>query len=112
MKRVRAHFRRSAVEREMHTELRFHYERRVEDYLRQGMPLEEARRRARLEFGGLGQVKDDARDARLAGLFERSWRGFRHALHNWRQSPGFTAVSVATSSRVEPSTIRLRRRPR
>ncbi len=43
MKRLRALFRRSAVEREMHTELRFHYERMVEDYLRQGCP---SRRRA------------------------------------------------------------------
>src|ERR1700692_909414 len=93
---LRGVFRRSAVEREMDTELRFHYERLVEEFLNQGLPAEEARRRARLEFGGLGQVKDDAREARLADRLERLFRGFRHAARNLLKSPGFTLIAIGT----------------
>ena len=76
MRWLRPLLRRSAVEREMDAELRFHYDRMVEEFERRGLPTDEARRRARLEFGGLGQVKDDSREARLAGHFEGFWRGF------------------------------------
>jgi hypothetical protein len=93
---LRAFFRRSSVEREMDTELRFHYERLVEDFLKQGVPAEEARRRARLEFGGLEQVKDDAREARVADRFERLLRGFRHAARSLTKSPGFASVAIST----------------
>ena len=51
--RVRALFRRRSVERELDEELRFHVERQVEKYVHDGMTCEEARRRARNEFGGL-----------------------------------------------------------
>ena len=55
--RMRALFRRNALERELDEELRFHYEHQVEAYRKVGHPPEEARRRARLEFG-LDQVKE------------------------------------------------------
>ena len=62
--RVRALFRRSAEETELNEELRFHFERQVEKYKLSGMTDEEARRRARLLFGGHDQVKEDCREAR------------------------------------------------
>ena len=89
-------FLRSAVEREMDAELRFHYGRMVEDFERRGVAPEEARRRTRLEFGGLGQLKDDSREARLAGRIEGLWRGLRMAWKALAKSPGFTAVAVVT----------------
>jgi hypothetical protein len=44
---------RSAVETEMDTELQFHMETYAMDLERSGVPREEARRRSRLEFGGV-----------------------------------------------------------
>jgi predicted permease len=51
---------------EMHldAELRDHLERQAVDYIAQGMSDADARRRARLEFGGVDQVKEVCRDAR------------------------------------------------
>ncbi len=56
--RLRALFRRSAVERELDDELRFHFEQQVEKFLQSGMPLPEARRRARLTIGGHDQIRE------------------------------------------------------
>jgi len=96
MKWLRPLFRRSAVEREMDAELRFHYQRLVEDFLRQGMAPPEARRRARLEFGGLEQIKDDARESRRAEIADRFARWLRSAARTLAKSPGFTVVAVVT----------------
>ena len=60
---LRPWLRRRAVEREMDAELRLHYDLLVEEFEGQGIAPQEARRRARLEFGGLEQAKDDSREA-------------------------------------------------
>ena len=52
------------MERELDAELRYHVERLTQDYIRDGLSPSEAQRRARLEFGGLEQVKEECRDAR------------------------------------------------
>lgn len=48
---------RDRLERELDAELRYHFDRHVEDNIRSGMPEAEARRMARLELGGEDQVK-------------------------------------------------------
>ena len=63
---------RSRIENEMDTELRFHMEAYAEDLVRSGMPRPEALRRARMEFGGLEQAKEECRDARGTRLIDRS----------------------------------------
>ena len=68
--RLRALFRRKAVETELEEELRFHFDQEVEKYMRSGMTEEEARRRARLAFGGHEQVKEDCREARGTSFIE------------------------------------------
>ena len=60
------------------------------------MPPEEARRLARLEFGGIEQIKDDAREARMTGTLDRTIRELKAAGRSLAKSPGFTAVAVAT----------------
>jgi putative ABC transport system permease protein len=46
------------MEREMDAELRFHSEAFTEDLVRRGVPGEEARRRARIELGGIERAKE------------------------------------------------------
>ena len=70
--RVRALFRRGEEETELNEELRFHFERQVEKYKLAGMTDEEARRRARLVFGGHEQVKEDCREARGTSFVENA----------------------------------------
>jgi putative ABC transport system permease protein len=55
---------RDQLERELDAELRYHFDRQVDDNLRAGMSQEEARRLARLDFGGDDQLKESCRDAR------------------------------------------------
>ena len=56
--RLRSLMRRSAAENELDDELRFHLERQIDKYVKSGMSQAEALRRARLEFGGVDQVKE------------------------------------------------------
>lgn len=61
--RLRALFRRGAVEVEMNDELRFHFEQEVEKYMKSGLSREEAQRRACLAFGGVDETKEECREA-------------------------------------------------
>jgi putative ABC transport system permease protein len=89
-------FRRSRTEKRLDAELRFHLEQQVIDYVASGMTLEDARRRARLEFGGLDQVKEECRDVGAARFVETLIQDVRYGLRQLRRNPGFTAVAVIT----------------
>ena len=63
MLRLRALFKRTTVEHEIDDELRFHLDRQVESYEKLGIDHSDALRRARLQFGGIDQAKEEYRDA-------------------------------------------------
>jgi len=88
--------RRSRIESEMNTELRFHIEARAEDLVRNGVPHEKALLQARIEFGGIESAKEECRDARRVSLIETLVRDVRHSLRMLRSSPGFSIVAILT----------------
>jgi predicted permease len=96
MRWYRRFFRRKLTERHLDAELRFHLEHRIADLVAGGMALEEARRQARLEFGGLDQVKEECREVGRAHFIESFIQDVRYALRQLRRNPGFTAVAVIT----------------
>jgi hypothetical protein len=49
---------RQLAEKQIDAELRFHLDQQLADYVAAGGTPEEARRRARLDFGGLDQMKE------------------------------------------------------
>jgi predicted permease len=92
--RLRSLFRRDGVDEELDEELRFHLEQQVDSYVRQGLSRGEATRRARIEFGGLDQVKEEHRDARGIGLVDDLARDVRYAVRQLRRSPGFALAAL------------------
>src|ERR1700727_775796 len=90
--RVRALFKRKAVEEE----LRFHFDTEVEKHMRAGMTQEEAKRSARMAFGGHEQVKEDCREARGTSVIETTIEDAKYALRQLWANPTFSLVMVLT----------------
>jgi putative ABC transport system permease protein len=86
--------RRSRVERELDAELRYHYDRRVDELVDEGLSVDAARRTARLEFGGLDQIKEMCRDARGTRWLEDLAVDTRYALRLLRKDRWFAAVAI------------------
>ena len=82
------------AEKELDRELRFHLEQQIADYIAAGMSPAKARRRARMEFGGLERVKEEVRDAHWETGLDNLFRDFRHALRNLRKDRRFTLVAI------------------
>ncbi|MCY4662353.1 MAG: ABC transporter permease [Acidobacteria bacterium] len=82
------------TERELDAELRDHVERQVADHVRAGMSVREARRRARLDFGGLDQVKERCRDVRGARRLEEIWHDLRFGMRLLARQRAFSVVAV------------------
>ena len=88
-------FRKKTPETQLSVELRYHFERLVRESIAAGVPPAEARRRARLEFGGLEQIKEDCLDVRGRWLEDLA-KDLRYAARTLRRSPAFLMVSVVS----------------
>lgn len=88
--------RRQRLEAQLDAELRDHFERLVADYVDDGFSEPDARRRARLEFGGLDQVKELCRDARGTRWFEDLSQDVRYGWRGLQRNRGFAIVAVVT----------------
>ena len=74
--RLRSLFRWTQAEQELDDELRDHLERATEEYVAKGMTPEAARRRARLDLGGIEQTKEKLPRRAQSQLDSRPDSGF------------------------------------
>jgi predicted permease len=89
-------FHRSRAEARLDEELRTVIEMAAQDKIRAGVPPEVARRQARLELGGLEQVKEQVRERRHGHLVDEIGRDVRYAVRMFARTPGFAAVVILT----------------
>ncbi len=89
-----AFLRRARFEDAMRDELRFHIDAYTDDLSRSGVPLEEARRRARVEFGAVESMKEDCRRSRGLRLLDELRQDLRYALRTLLKTPVFTTAAI------------------
>ena len=86
--------RRARLETDLDRELRYHFDRRVEDLRAEGRTEDEARKQAAIEMGGLEQVQEDVRETWTLRWLEDAARDARYAARSLARSPGFTITAV------------------
>lgn len=83
-------------ERELDEELAFHLDRMTEENVAAGMSPEEARRRARIDFGAVESARQECRESRPGFWMEVLAQDVRYALRGFRRNPLFTLTVVVT----------------
>ena len=94
MRWIRRLFQKSRSEKQLDQELRFHLDQQIADYVEAGIPLDEARRRARLDFGGLERVKEEVRDTRWETRLDSLFRDIRYAFRSLRKDRRFVLTAI------------------
>jgi predicted permease len=94
--RLRALFRRAALDDRLDEEVRAHLDALAADYVRRGMTTEQARLAARRAFGALEPMKESHRDRRGFPWIDDVRQDMRYALRGLVSAPGFACVAVLT----------------
>jgi predicted permease len=81
---------------DLQQEVRWHLEVLTEEHIRAGMTPDEAYRAARIQFGGVEQVKEQVRAQRIGNWLHSVAADCRFAFRQLRKSTGFAAVVIFT----------------
>ncbi len=94
--RIRALRWRQHAENDLDEELQFHIAMQTRKNLASGMEAPEAARRARIQFGGVEQIREECRTARGTQLVESCAADMRYALRSFRRAPSFVLTMIST----------------
>ena len=84
------------VDTDLDAEVRAHLELLTDENIQAGMSAQEAQRRARLELGGVDQVKEQVSEIRIGNWFRSVISDCRYVVRQLGRSPGFMIISVLT----------------
>jgi predicted permease len=83
-----------SAEADLDREVHSHLEMLIEENIRAGMLPNEAQRAARIELGGIEQLKDQVREERVGNWLRSVISDGRYGVRQLRKSPAFTVVVV------------------
>ena len=87
-------FRGRRLEDDLDSEMRSHLEMAIEQNLRKGMSVEDARHEALRDFGGVDRIKEMYRDQRGLPLIETTLRDLRFGVRLLWRDPGFSVLAI------------------
>ncbi len=94
--RFRAIFSKSSLDEDLDAELIHHLELLTEENVRNGMTEKEARRQARITFGGVEKIRELHREARGITWLEHAFRDLGFSTRLLWKSKGFSFAVIAT----------------
>jgi predicted permease len=84
------------VEADLDQEVHSHLELLIAENIRAGMSSTEAQRAARIELGGIEQVKEQVREERMGNWLRSVISDCRYGIRQLLKNPGFTVVATLT----------------
>src|SRR5687767_14629916 len=90
--------RHARLDRDLDDEIRFHLEARTEELTRAGMSAEEAKRRARRQFGNTLVLRESSRDIKLLPRLDSVLRDVGFGLRLCRRDKSVTAAAIVSLS--------------
>jgi predicted permease len=89
-------FAKEKIDRDLDEEVRSYSDLLAQEKMREGINPEEARRAAKLQLGGVEQVKEEVRRARTGAWLDSVFQDFRYAARTLRKNPAFSAIAILT----------------
>src|SRR3954464_3180767 len=94
--RIYGWLRRRGLDHEFTEELHAHLSLLTDEYVRRGMPLDEAARAARVRLGAITQLREERRDRSGLPLLDMVGQDVRYAVRTLVRNPAFALVSILT----------------
>jgi len=94
LNRFRSFFHKEPLDRELDVEMASHIEMAIEENVRRGLPLKEARRHELVQFGRLPQARERHRESRGLPWLDVLMQDLRFTFRTLRRERGFAVVAV------------------